>query len=231
MWNITSGSVLGPLIVSELLKRGEATIAICIGSTASGIEAHNTLKTISTLQNISVNKLEKPLVCSFYINSEETTRDVVDSQIDNDIRALALLVSGSNKELDATDLSNWLEYTSVTNIPPQLVDLVIYCIKPGTPELGEMNAISVASLLPKVSDSVIDLGQPYSCVGYMPDSVVNASDATMLPMHFIITNGLLNARMEELISVSAKFSETKQMLMDAAVLHTVDESNDDGMCF
>lgn len=228
-----SGSIIGPLIISELLKRGESVIGVCVGSTASGLEAKNTLDTLATLQSISMDVLKKPLACSIHNNTVHTPRGEVDQAIENFVRGLALLVSGNNASLDDKDIKNWLNYDLVTTVPGQLVDLVLYTGTQGT-ETGtdkDITAISVASLLPSTDDSAIDLSQPYGCIGYMPIGVLEAGDAELKPMHFIITNELMDDRISDAVNVVNRFKDNTDLLAAKSVKRVEIDADDNGMVF
>lgn len=205
-----SGSVLGPLILAELIERGEQAIGICIVSTASGKESKNSFNTIGTLQNISTQKLKKPIICAFYENSLETNRLKVDAMVEEKVRAIAMLASGMNEELDHRDLTNFLRFDQGTKIPPQVVDLLVY-IEDQKITAPDITAISVASLLPSKADSVVELGQAYSCVGYFPENALNATTIKLAPTHFILSNRYMNTRVNNLKDVIAKYDENEQL--------------------
>ena len=52
-----SGSTIGPVLVSELLERGENVVVVLIGSTGSLIETENSLKTLQSYEAISKLRL------------------------------------------------------------------------------------------------------------------------------------------------------------------------------
>lgn len=229
-----SGSVIGPLLIKALIERDKDVVAICIGSTTSGKEASNTLNTIATLKTISAKVVEKPIVAKFYMNAKETNRDVNDAQVNNTIRVLSAFASGKNTGLDQHDIHNCLYYSqpAITNVPPQLVDLMIHADEDGTDNRPSgFVAIAVASLLTKASDELLELGQPYGCEGFMPDGLINATDPKMCPVHFILTNGLMNARMETLKATVDKFAEDEKTLMANASLEVEGDADDNGFHF
>src|SRR5690606_24044429 len=49
-----SGSVLGPLLAEELIKRGYPTVCLIVGSIVSKIEAHNTNATLKTIETKAI---------------------------------------------------------------------------------------------------------------------------------------------------------------------------------
>lgn len=226
-----SGSSAGALLMSEMIKRDIPVVGICIGSNANGIEASNTLKSVKTLQNLSVSMLKRPVVCSFYMNSSATPSSEVDQMVESDVRALALMMSGYNSGLDSKDIGHWLRYDLVTSVPGQLVDLIIHSPKSDTPELTDVNAISVVSLLPDRDSHPLEVNQPYGCFGYLPNGVIEASQNAIRAMHFIITNGQLDDRLEHLATVVANLEAAERELQEGAN-STLDISDEEsGFCF
>lgn len=227
-----SGSILGPLLVNELLKRDLDVIVFCVGSTDSGIEADNSLKSIATLQGIS-RTIHKPISARIYMNSDNYPRTDVDKQIEHDIRGLALLLSGINEELDNEDIHNFLYFSNLKNVavPAQLVDLLVYSKKEEESVPENLTAIAVASLLPSYSDSRLNLGQPYSCAGYMPRGLTEASAAGFKPLHFILTTSLLGDRIKQLKETVESFEQTKKALSTSVTSIAVSGECSDGGFF
>jgi len=227
-----TGSIGGLLLLAELKRRNIDAVGVCVGSITNGKEAINTAAALSSLQNLAVNVLKEPLICDIYINGVDGSRVDIDRRIENNVRAMALLVSGTNEALDSNDLSNWINYDKVTSVPAQLVDLVIHS-EPTTDEESEHNydAISIASLLPSKEDVELELGQAYGCVGYLPSAVTDASNETIHPMHFIITNGLLVTRMDTINNAITGFKERADRLKAVTMIPIIDSDNDDGMVY
>jgi len=184
------------------------------------------LKTLATLQSIS-NLTGRPVIANVHMNTSTTPRAQVDKDVDNALRAIALLVSGANSELDDKDLRNWLNFDKVTEVPSQLVDLVINSSERDDEPMF-ITGISVASLLPSYEHIPIDLQQPYSCCGYLPDGVLLADDKELDPIHYIITNDLMSIRVEELNQSVSKFKEVADKLAASAIFE-VGDGTEDGM--
>ena len=225
-----SGSTIGPLLVKELIERDQNVFCFVIGNLANGTEAENSLKTIATLQGIS-SKLKKPIVAKFYENDDETPRGFVDIQIENDIRALSILLSGMNIELDDEDIHNFLYYNtlpSMKQLNAQLVDLVVYHKKEDSRDPTGFIAIAVASLLSDKSDPLLLMGQPYGCVGFMPPALIESTQSKMNPFHFILTNAHLNDRIEKFNKVVRDFELSKEQIAKTANLKLTEGINEDG---
>lgn len=138
-----SGSVIGPLIISELLSRNEAVIAIVIGGDESAKAAENSLKTLKSLDGISA-ATGKAIVTYYRQNERNVPRYQTDNDIDLAINALAILASRQIRELDSQDVFNFLNYNRVTNVAPGVAGLAMY--GSDTSELDKTGPVSVISI-------------------------------------------------------------------------------------
>ncbi len=225
-----TGSVLGPLLIEELLARGETVIGMGIISTASAKETSNAFNTIGTLQNISLYKVKKPIVISFYENNSTTSRLIVDEQIETNIRALAMLVSGMNSELDKQDIIHWLNYHQSCNVSYQLVDLLIYLFDKEIKLPKELTGISVANLLRNKNDTELNIGQQYSCVGFCGNATLDATTHDIPSMHFIVNNQYMEARVNNLQQIINSFKEAEEKLQNVKIVEFKND-NDTGFLF
>ncbi len=224
-----SGSILGPLLIKELLERNENVVAFCIGSVESGKETENTLKTIASLQGISKN-LNKSIVAKFYLNDNDNTRNMVDRQVENDYRALTIMLSGLNEGLDDQDIHNFLNYSKVVDVKPQLVDLLFFTRDDKCKEPSGFTAIAVANLLVSTDDKLLLLDQPYGCTGYMPSGLTDAYADGLKPMFFILTNALMKTRLETYMEVMKAYEAAKDRL-DTVSSVDIGEADGDGFYF
>lgn len=221
-----SGSVISPLLTSELLKSEVPTIVIAIGSADTRLDIDNTLKTIKSFEAIARMR-KAPVIMSYVQNSKTTSRSEADASIVNTIMALCVLFSRENRELDSRDLYNWLRFDRVTTYPVQLASLTLVEGKSEIKGLG--NIISVATLAKEeMSTALADIPE-YQCVGYVPETADNVvMDKT--PMHFITSDGIfpevalhLNKILKELESAqSARMKKTN-------VLTAQDQPNETGL--
>ncbi len=196
-----SGSVFGPLIVSELLSRKLPVIAIVVGGDESTIRAHNTLKTLKSLEGIA-QKTQLPVVMYYRQNDATARRSDIDADCHAVIACLSLLNSKQNDELDSKDIQNWVQFTETTSAGPRLARLMVVD-NLGADEVAD--PIAIASLLGSPDDPSYKTVPEYSTVGY-PMHLSKAA-ADVLPKHMVITfDGIpaiskrLNSRIEELES-------------------------------
>jgi hypothetical protein len=221
-----SGSVIAPSLVSELLTRDVPTIAIIVGSTGSRIELENTIRTLKSYESIAQMR-RTPVVGMYFENSQKTTRKSVDADIHTAIVLLAALFSGDNRELDSSDLRNWLKYTKVTSYPPRLSSLefftkIVNLDKSVTP-------ISVATL--GVDDGSTDVGMTveYHCVGY---SSKNTIDKIQLdtPIHAVVVDGEFTQIHKRLDKDLVTLDEVKQARIGrGSILSDKDKPTENGL--
>lgn len=174
-----SGSVIGPLILGELLARGKPAIAIMVGSNESIIAADNNLKTIKTLESIS-QKTKQPVVLYYERNTRERRRNDVDSQVYAIIGALSVLTSGLNREMDSKDIENWVYFQKTTSVEPQLALLDVHSDAEDADK--SVDPVSVASVYADEDIAPIGMVPEYHAAGYLDNKHENISQ-----LHFVIS--------------------------------------------
>jgi len=215
-----SGSVFGPLIVSELLQQGQAVTVIMIGSDDSAISANNTIKTIKSLDAIA-DRSGLPVVCYYRQNYPETKRSEIDADCHYVISTLAVLCSKQNAELDTQDVVNWVQYTKPTSAPARFAKLTLHDTK-GVDAI--QSPISIASIMPDPDEPSYNNVPDYHCVGYPAAKNLNL-DARHLVISFDGVAAIAKAlekKVEEL-DVQKKARVTHEKLAK------VTEVGDDGL--
>jgi hypothetical protein len=227
-----TGSVIGLLIMRELLSRGLPAILMIVCSSSSGIDTDNSYKTLLSLQKV-VNATKRPLPFIYYENTPSETgrigdgpRDLVDQVLVEDLRALALTVSEQHSELDRQDIANWLNYPQVTDVPAQLVELKLMTGQFSKDNIDMLrdNVIGTLSVLTSTEKSSPALNQPYDKTGYYSEAL--ASTATDMTWFLSAMN--VKAFAESLDKANKRFAETSQGLAAVTGL-AVDDSDDDAL--
>lgn len=215
-----SGSVIGPLLMKELLERSIPCVGIIIGSSESSITATNSLNTLKSLAAIGAS-LDKPCIISYQHNSVENRRSVVDATCDAIVHTLAALCSSQNDELDQRDVRNWAFYNHSTSVPAQLSLLEICDNVEAAKEIK--SPISVASLLTDKDAVAPDLMPEYSCIGYRTDGLGDG----LKEMHYIISvDGITELMKYRQESVNAYSQSTDARSSNAKVVLTDDDKID-----
>lgn len=175
-----SGSVFGPLILSELLSRGLPAIAIVVGADDSAKAAENTLKTLQSLESIA-QKRELPVAMYYRQNDNgDNKRSSIDKDSQYVISMISILCSRHNDELDSKDIQNWVQFTKATSADARLARLMI-CDKDNVSSIAD--PIAIASLLASPDDAGREIVPEYSCTGYPEAKAVH----TLLPLHLVLT--------------------------------------------
>lgn len=234
-----TGSVAGPLIVRELMERGENVIVFMVGSTSCGSEATNTYSTLRGLQNLP-KELKRGLAMSYYQNTNNefegdghggfAKRMDVDINIEKDLRAFALLVSNGHIALDTEDLVNFLDFTNVVKgVPARLVELNF------SSNLADFDnyqgkVLTTASLRTSNDGEQLVLGQPYECAGVFSDAVIKKNswngDEGIKDIHFVTTAVYLPSIQAGLKESVAIFNDTKKSLVGLGVIEDDDDDMD-----
>jgi hypothetical protein len=162
-----SGSVIGPLLVSELKARGEQVIIIVIGSTDTRIEIENTIKTLKSYESIATLR-KSPVITHYLENSATSARELVNKEVKFAVSLLCGLFSGQNEELDTADLKNWMEYLKFSQGTPQLASLNFITDQKDLSHVGTVT--SVATLALPTMPTRLMTTPAYQCVGYVPET-------------------------------------------------------------
>lgn len=171
-----SGSVIGPVLVSELLAQSKAVVVIMIGSTTCEQEIRNTIKTIYSYQGISQSR-GRPVVATYLENSETSTMSQNDSLARISVLLLASVWSGQNQGLDSKDLDNFLNYDRVSKYPAALTGLKIYSGKEHAKVEKGQAVSSVVSLIREGEDA-----NPGMVVGYHSFGIISAAASDVIEM-------------------------------------------------
>lgn len=174
-----SGSVFGPLIVSELIERKAPVVVLVVGSDESKITCENTLKTLKSLEQVAKKK-GVPVVMIYHHNDRDGKRSAVDMQCRFALATLAMLCSRRNRELDTMDLSNFLNFPKVTSVGPQLAMLHVYRDSAAVDQAS--SPVAIASLLKDPDESTYSATPEYACVGYPREHIDSFEQ-----LHFVIT--------------------------------------------
>lgn len=162
-----SGSVIGPVLASELKNRGVQVIAVVIGSTDTRIEILNTIRTLQSYEGVAQTR-KSPMVTHYLENSQERNRIQVNKDAKYAISSLAGLFSGENEELDSADLTSFLEFLKFSGGEAQLSSLNFIIGDEGIEKAGTV--VSVATLARPDMSTRLGIMPAYQCVGYVPES-------------------------------------------------------------
>lgn len=222
-----SGSVIGPVLASELLSRKCPVILIVLGSTDSMIEVDNTIKTLKGYEVLSKNQ-NKPVNVIYYENSTTTPRDQVDTLAQSTISLLAVIFSGKNHGLDSEDLVNFLHYQNVTQNEPQLVLVDFFYNEFKIPK-GQ-SVISAVTLTDKEHSSSLPIVVDYQAVGFLSDTA-SKQVSVELPINMVNVMGFFPAVIERLEKYLTEIKDMRQSTIIKRIEVTDGIANERGLIF
>ncbi len=217
-----SGSVIGPLLVSELLNRKQAVVAVVIGSEESFITAQNTLNTLKSLEAIAL-KQQAPVIMSYAHNRKDVPRAEADTYARFAIAGLSVLASGLIAEMDTQDIANFLQYQRVTSAPARLAALTIVKDPQALSEVKDV--IALANVFKRDNETPLPITPEYVATGYSEMQPVGGKS-----LHYAINidNVVLTIRrMNELVGDLDKVR--KATTFAPVAVSDKDEITDDGL--
>ncbi len=227
-----SGSVIGPILASEMSDRSP-TIVILIGSSDSRIETDNTIKTLKGYEVIAQKK-SHPIAVVYYENSNTSGRGKIDQEILVDLSLLSMIFSGDNAELDSADLHNFLNYNRVTTYDPGLTYLKFFSKEIELER--DQHAASVVSLTDEENDAALNVLVEYQAVGFASKAATDAlhSDGGQkLPIHAAMVIGYFHPKIDALEKKLAQFDSHRGTVVQKSLVskETHDQANSDGLIF
>lgn len=228
--NISSGNVWATLLLADLLKSGQAAIAVVVGSYESVIAGKNTLATLKSLDTVA-RRNKTPLVMYFANNGDNSHRKEADQVVRTGIAQLCVLASRYHKELDTQDILNWLRYDRTTTVEPQLSLLTI---GNDVKQIGDevRDPISIASLM--LEDHTSNIGSlraDYQVTGFM-DPTCPLVNETVSEFHFVINVADVPALVEMIDSeVNIMTDRVASRAKNSSYAKPDDGADDQGMVF
>lgn len=222
-----SGSVIAPLLVSELLDNKLPVIAIMIGAAETRLGIKNTIDTIKSYEAIA--RLRKtPVALGYFQNTDATPRPKVDVAILQLITSLMTVFSRENSELDSKDLYNFLNFDQVTTFPVQLASLI--SVNGDFPDyLTTGTAISVTTLAKEGVITSLPFVPDYQCVGFLPDDAhQRVQDSS--PVYLITVADAVGLAMKELNGSLKELDQAQRArVSDVKILDSGDKPTDNGL--
>lgn len=221
-----SGSVIMPLIVSELIKKGETVVVVAISGTESTEVVDNSMNTIKTLEGISLtNGKVIPLV--HLQNREGVPFTTINNEAEFYIHALCNLTTQTNERLDLQDVNNWINFNDKIGMQAQLCELHIFDNRHDANAVNEM--ISVASLYAE-PEMEIAFGSPFVRTTGIMDS--DNDELVAEQLHFVINTVGITEIMKELSDIKAEAHRHQSKYRARTALIAADENVDeDGFVF
>lgn len=234
-----SGSVVGPSVVSELLKIGKEVIVIVVGTSGSVIEVENTVKTLQTYESIS--EMREKNVNLVYLQNSTTVNDEaqINSQALQMVSMLLGLLSGEHEQLDTADLKTWLNHNKVTGNAPCINNVLIghgQDLKPH--HVGDHfaieNPIAVATLATRDMNTRYNHTPSIKFEGYVPNEwkTGDANGLTTIkdePIHFCVMEDKMEGIYKSLANFLKELREAEGSRVRRKSILGDADTTDDGM--
>jgi hypothetical protein len=159
-----SGSVIGPLLARSLLKDGLSTVLVVVGDDTAKKQWSNTRDTLKGLE-VNAVELKLPVVMHYLENKTGVSFAETNDRAAWGIDLLLTLSSQNNHRLDTKDVQNWLQYSRLHPIEPQLSTLFITDSR--AEAAGVLEPIAIASLFADEAKETT-FGEAYSKTAGFP---------------------------------------------------------------
>lgn len=225
-----TGSIVGPYLAKELLKRKANTIVLLVGSTTSKLDTENTLKTLKTYESLAMT-LETPINVLYRENSPLWTRKQIDIEMERYLLLLAAFFSGQNHGLDTADLRNMLNYSIITPYKPRMTAIDLFVGKVVIPK--DALAITSVSLTPENEDIQHDFLVDIQYSGVMHTAVADklqkkSGEQITDSLHAVIFSNFFTEVVNNLEKLLNEYS-SKEKRMGTGTIMGADKANDDGI--
>jgi hypothetical protein len=230
-----SGSVLAPLLISNLRKRDIPVLAIMVGDSSNGLSCRNTLNTMATMEQISKVVAGKPIGMLYYNNDAVDGTDAsgkennVNADIYRALTVMSVYLSGDNGDIDSKDMINFLspDRYSTISIAPNLYTIRIHTGGPVKNNKGEINLIGRTLTLPdnKSAPDVVLLQHKY---GTVSDPNVLEQVGDLLPIHMVLTADSLKDEHAMLTTTVNEYDIIMNSIKSSS-LSGADEATDNGL--
>lgn len=163
-----TGSVIGPLLMLELLKQGHSVVGVVTGSPTSLKSSTNQLETLTDLERL-VEVTGRPVVIHY--TESDPNKNIMENDVVSQfaIGALSILASGKNLHLDSADIRSMLDYNRVTHHEPALVQLSVYADAKHL-QSAHNSVYGYIALMNKITDVAPIVEADYDKTGYLPDT-------------------------------------------------------------
>jgi hypothetical protein len=171
-------------------------------------------------------KRDTPVIVHYRENGNSLSRGTVDQEIQTAIVILAAIFSGANRELDSSDLKNFLNYTRVTSYSAKLsfIDFFSQSIV-----LGKGQAvISLVTLVDTTTSSDTSVPVEYQAVGFLPETT-KALVQVELPIHACIISGYFNLIIDGLDQRLAVYDEARGVVQERSIIRDDEQSTHEGL--
>jgi len=186
-----SGSVIGPMIASQLLSENQLVICMATQSYGSLKQLRNTVSVLASYETIAT-KRKKVLPILLCDNNEEGETNV-NNTICNAVEMLSILFSGEIERMDSADLEHWINFNKVTD---NAVGAVLLDIAYDASTIPKEHVVCSVATLSNGPDSKTDFPRmvEYQAVGFI--RTANSDEFKNKALHFALIDGPIQMAFE-----------------------------------
>lgn len=220
-----SGSVIGPMIASQLLSENKLVICMATQTYGSLKQLRNTVSVLSSYETIAA-KRKKVLPILLCDNNEEGETNV-NNTFCNSVEMLSILFSGEIERMDTADLEHWINFNKVTDND---IGAVLLDIAYDANSIPKDHTVCAVATLTNGPDSKSDFPRmvEYQTVGFI--RTANSEEFKDKSLHFALIDGPIQqafeARDKELKEADRVTSSRKSRRSIAST-----DSDDNGMTY
>lgn len=219
-----SGSVIGPLLVAELLKRKATVMAIVIGTIGDETQAANSVGTIKSMSSLQ-SAAKRPLIFSYFEVNQNHSQDDVDLSVRSLIQTLLNMHDSNNTIIDNKDIVNFYDWTPVRKeIPAQMACLEVL-IGDELESISGTAPLGIASIYPDATRSFLPITPAYSTDGIRGPVPENSpyKDATV---HYVISAAPVREVFDNLVKVHENIVNAQRAGNTSSVVLSDDDQVD-----
>lgn len=187
-----SGSVIGPMLMGQLLETGKLAIAMATQSAATLKQLKNTVSVLATYESIASRK--KKVLPLLLCDNEQDGENNVNATVTNAVVMLSILFSGHIERMDSADLEHWVNFDRVTS---HGTGAVLFDIIYNAGVIPKNSVVcSVASLAngPETKTQFPQLVE-YQTVGFISGN--DTEEFKHQALHFVLIDGPVQQAYEE----------------------------------
>jgi len=150
----------------------------------------------------------------------------VDYEIQMAVMMIAAIFSGNNRELDSSDLRNFINYPRVTSYSPKLSYLDFFS---NEIIIGKgQSVVSLVTLVDEKTPSDTAVPVEYQAVGYVNEKTKEMFTVP-LPIHACIISSYFHQVIESLEKELAIHDEQRQVIKEKPIISGSEKATNDGL--
>jgi hypothetical protein len=219
-----SGSIITPLLWRELVARDYTVVVFAVGDEKDHVSILNTTKSLQTLAGMS-KMADKPMTVKYITNHDSKgnrREELVNSTFVNISTLLSIMVSGTNQDLDVSDINSFVDPTllGIDAIPSKGINFM-FTYNKTVPE----DTMLLSRTITTTEVAVTDFATHHDKTGIVLDPLLKALIQDEALVTLAVTTNLLEGILDDL---NIKLKPLAEKL-DKIGCDSVDFDTEDGL--